>query len=226
VNDESVDGAELTVELYEYDPSVSVQTSLPLLLEVSENYTLVASDLGSWVTLKLDNPTPVYPSLSPTSTVGYLAAVHGIASPVDTSIISTSGNEGVVSYIQDNGCNICATPPCTFGTWYGLGNTLMIRMNLGDTPIPSSIDENVFNGKLTVYPNPSKGIFNIDLVDVKNGDYLISVSNILGEEVYFETREVNSTTSTTINLSDLESGIYILDIQNGDLSISRKLIIE
>jgi hypothetical protein len=99
-------------------------------------------------------------------------------------------------------------------------------MNFGEVSVPSSINENIFNGKLTVYPNPSKGIFNIDLVDVKNGDYLISVSNILGEEVYSETRGVNSTTSTTINLSDLENGIYMLNIQNGDSSISKKLIIE
>ena len=88
------------------------------------------------------------------------------------------------------------------------------------------LEDDIFDGRLSVHPNPSKGIFNIDLVDVKNGDYLISVSNILGEEVYTETKGVNTTTSTTINLSDLESGIYMLNIQNGDSSISKKLIIE
>ena len=46
------------------------------------------------------------------------------------------------------------------------------------------------------------------------------------DDVYSETREVNSTTSTTINLFDLERGIYILKIQNGDSSITKKLILE
>ena len=50
--------------------------------------------------------------------------------------------------------------------------------------------------------------------------------NILGEEVYSETRAINSTTSVKINLLDLQKGIYMLNIQNGDSSIIKKLIIE
>ena len=138
------------------------------------------------------------------------------------SLISSSSNDNTLSFVQDNGCDIGSGG---FGYWYSISKALLIRLNLG-YEVASSLEDDIFDGRLSVHPNPSKGIFNIDLVDVKNGDYLISVSNILGEEVYTETRGVNITTSTTINLSDLESGIYMLNIQNRDSFISKKLIIE
>ena len=222
VHDESVANAWLKVELYEYDPSVSVQISQPILLGESDDYSLVTSDINSWVTLKLVNPIIVYPSTS-TSTVAYLAAVHGQPNFNDTSLISASGNEGVVSFIQKNGC---LTTGQTFGTWFGLSNTLMIRMNLGNIPQINSVDDNVFSRKLSIHPNPSQGIFNIDLVDVKNGDYLISVSNILGEIVYNQKKEVNSTTSMQIDISEFGKGVYFLNVTNSQSSISRKIIIE
>jgi hypothetical protein len=182
---------------------------------------ILESDTNNWVTVKLAEPTKVYAGFT------YIAAVKGFVNPIDTSLISKTYNDNTLSFIQDNGCDICATPPCTFGYWYSASNrAFMIRLNLGNIPHISAVDKNIFDGRLSVHPNPSKGIFNIDLVDVKNGDYLISVSNILGEEIYSETREVNLTTSTTINLSYLESGIYMLNIQNGDSFISKKLIIE
>ncbi|MDC0201790.1 T9SS type A sorting domain-containing protein [Flavobacteriales bacterium] len=213
VNDQSVAGAEVKVELYEIDAMVTPYS--PIYLGESDSYELTQGDIGSWVTLKLD-VTDVYASTT------YVAAVRGFANPLDTSLISSSSNDNTLSFVQDNGCDIGSGG---FGYWYSISKPLLIRLNLG-YEVASSLDEDVFDGKLSVHPNPSKGIFNIDLIDVQNGDYLISVSNILGEEVYSDSRGVNSTTSTTINLSDLESGIYMLNIQNGDSSISKKLIIE
>ena len=53
-----------------------------------------------------------------------------------------------------------------------------------------------------------------------------SVTNILGEVVYSETRNVNSTTSTKLDLSNLNNGIYMLNVQNENSNINKKLIIE
>ena len=214
VNEESVAGAEVKVELYEIDASVTPYA--PIYLGESDDYELTQADIGSWVTLALSQEYDVYANTT------YVAAVRGYANPTDTSLISSSSNDNTLSFIQDNGCDIGSGG---FGYWYSASKPLLIRLNLGEFSVtpPNSINEDIFDKKFSVHPNPSKGIFNIDLIDEKNGDYLISVSNILGEEVYSETRLI---TSTTINLSDLESGIYILDIQNGDSSISKKLIIE
>ena len=99
-------------------------------------------------------------------------------------------------------------------------------MNLGDDTSPVSIDEDLFDGTFSVYPNPSTGKFNIDLVNVNDGTYSISVENILGEEVYSEVRSVIHTYSDVLDLTNLSKGVYMLNIKNENSSTSRKIIIE
>ena len=216
VDDRSSVGAEVKVELYEIDAMVTPYA--PIYLGESDSYVLTQADIGEWVTIAFPDLIDVYASTT------YIAAVRGFANPVDTSLISVSSNENTLSFIQDNGCNICATPPCTYGYWYN-APSLLIRLNLGYETV-SSLEDNIFDGKLSVHPNPSKGIFNLDLVEVNSGEYVISVTNILGEVVYFETRNVNNTSSTKLDLSNLNNGIYMLNVQNENSNINKKLIIE
>ena len=214
VNDQSVAGAQVAVLLYEIDPMVTPYS--PIYLGQSDDYTITQSDIDSWVTVGFSDPLDIYTGTT------YIAAVQGYANPVDTSLISSSTNDNTLSFVQDNGCDIGSGG---FGYWYSISKPLLIRMNLG-YEVPSSIENNIFEGKVSVHPNPSKGIFNIDLVNVQDGDYLISVYNILGEEVYFNSKSVVSTASTTIDLSDLETGIYMLNVQNGDSFVNEKIIIK
>ena len=58
------------------------------------------------------------------------------------------------------------------------------------------------------------------------GKYTISVDNLLGQEVYSETRNVINTSSNIVNLSNLTKGVYMINIENNDTSINRKIIIE
>ena len=214
VNDQSVAGAEINVELYEIDATVTPYA--PIYLGESDVYTLTQADIGKWVTISLSDPINLYSSIT------YIAAVRGFANPIDTSLISSSDNDNTLSFVQDNGCDIGSGG---FGYWYSNSKPLMIRLNLGYETV-SSLQDDIFDGKLSVHPNPSTGIFNLDLVEVNSGEYVISVTNILGEVVYSETRNVNNTTSTKLDLSDMSSGIYMLNIQNENSNISKKLIIE
>ncbi len=214
VNDQSVAGAEVNIELYEIDAMVTPYA--PIYLGESDLYTLTQSDIGNWVTISLPDPIDLYASIT------YIAAVAGVANPIDTSLISSSDNDNTLSFVQDNGCDIGSGG---FGYWYSNSKPLMIRLNLG-YEILSSLEDKIFDGKLSVHPNPSKGIFNLDLVEVNSGEYVISVTNILGEVVYFETRNVNNTSSTKLDLSNLNNGIYMLNVQNENSNINKKLIIE
>ena len=214
VNDQSVAGAEVNIELYEIDAMVTPYA--PIYLGESDLYTLTQSDIGNWVTISLPDPIDLYASIT------YIAAVAGVANPIDTSLISSSDNDNTLSFVQDNGCDIGSGG---FGYWYSNSKPLMIRLNLG-YEILSSLEDKIFDGKLSVHPNPSKGIFNLDLVEVNSGEYVISVTNILGEVVYFETRNVNNTSSTKLDLSNLNNGIYMLNVQNENSNINKKLTIE
>ena len=137
------------------------------------------------------------------------------------TLISSSSNDNTLSFVQDNGCDIGSGG---FGYWYSTSSPLLIRMNLGEISV--SIDEDLFDGTFSVYPNPSTGKFNIDLVNVNDGTYSISVENILGEEVYSEVRSVINTYSDVLDLTNLSKGVYMLNVKNETSSTSRKIIIE
>ena len=215
VEDQSVAGADVYVALYEIDPMVTPYA--PVYLGQSDDYTLTQSDIGSWVTVGFSDPLGVYTGTT------YIAAVGGYANPVDTSLISSSSNDNTLSFVQDNGCDIGSGG---FGYWYSISSPLLIRMNLGEPAPPTSIDSEIFNGTLSIYPNPNTGVFNVDLINVMDGKYTISVDNLLGQEVYLETRNVINTSSNIVNLSNLSKGVYMINIENNDTSINRKIIIE
>ena len=215
VDDQSVPGANIAVLLYEIDPMVTPYS--PIYLGQSDDYTLTQSDIDSWVTVSFSDALDVYAGTT------YIAAVQGYANPVDTSLISSSSNDNTLSFVQDNGCDIGSGG---FGYWYSTSSPLLIRMNLGDGTSPVSIDEDLFDGTFSVYPNPSTGKFNIDLVNVNDGTYSISVDNILGEEVYSEVRSVIHTYSDVLDLTNLSKGVYMLNVKNENSSTSRKIIIE
>jgi endonuclease I len=83
-----------------------------------------------------------------------------------------------------------------------------------------SISENAtidFN----IYPNPTKGNFNIDLINYKAINS-IEIYSIFGEKV-FETATVEN---SSIAISNLKKGIYLIKILQNENTISKKLIIE
>lgn len=81
------------------------------------------------------------------------------------------------------------------------------------------------NSKITeiisVYPNPSRGIFNLNLKNINEGN--ISIVNTLGEIVYQS--EVNNQ-SSVLDLSNYPKGIYFLQLKTRDSLITAKLATE
>lgn len=74
-----------------------------------------------------------------------------------------------------------------------------------------------------VYPNPTKGIFYIDL---KNEITKIKIINLLGEVIYTENVDgINNGASKSVNLSNFSNGMYIVNVSNDLESISYKVIL-
>jgi hypothetical protein len=83
------------------------------------------------------------------------------------------------------------------------------------------------NATLTVYPNPSNGVFTVSISNeelvMKNN---VEVYNVLGEKVYSQFTINNS--QFTIDLSSQYNGIYFYRLisENGDLIGEGKLMIQ
>ena len=83
-----------------------------------------------------------------------------------------------------------------------------------------SSNDNVL-GSLKVYPNPAKGIVNIDLGNV-TGDTTYELFDVQGRKVI---SKVSSSNFETLNIENLSEGIYMLSIQNGGAKTTKKLVI-
>ena len=209
ITDNSISGAQIYAVLYEIDASND-----KIYLIQSDDYTLTSSDLGSWTTVSFDADYTLIPGT-------YMAAIGAYANPIDTSLLGMSQYTfPATCYIQKNGC---LTGTQTFGSWYWTSRAPMIRMNFA---IVTSIEENAFDGKISIYPNPSSGILNLDMMGVNPSEYSIKLTNILGEVVYSSSIKTSGIYNDVIDISKLQSSTYILQIENGDHVFTDKIIIK
>ena len=218
VADYSVAGAKMFGVLYEVDTTSSPISFI--LLEQTDNYTIQSGDLDNWVSIPFNSAIPIDPQFGQQ----YMIAIGGYAHPIDTFGISVSGEaEPTMSRIQDNGCNLGTQG---FGYWYWITNTPMIRMNFGTLLTPSSINETTFNGNLGIYPNPTNGIFTIEMNDVEKDVYTIKITNVLGQKVFTTSQSVNGIYKENIDLSAFQKGVYLIEIKNSTATITERIIVE
>ena len=80
---------------------------------------------------------------------------------------------------------------------------------------------------LQYYPNPSNGTFKLSFRSPDADNLRIRVVDMVGKEIYsHETSNFSGSFEKEIDLSSAQSGIYILQIQQGGKALSKKIVIE
>ena len=208
MKDNSVPGALIYAMIYEIDDSND-----KIYLAQSDDYAITANDLNNWTTISFDDDFSLVPGT-------YMAAIGSYASPIDTSVIAMAQyTYPTTCYIQKNGC---LTGTQSFGSWYWLSRAPMIRMNFA---VVSSIEENIFEGKISVYPNPTNGILNLEMMGVNPSEYQIKITNILGEIIYVSSENISGIYNDVIDLSSFGKGTYVIQIKNKESVFTDKIVI-
>jgi hypothetical protein len=208
MKDNSVPGALIYAMIYEIDDSND-----KIYLAQSDDYAITANDLNNWTTISFDDDFSLVPGT-------YMAAIGSYASPIDTSVIAMAQyTYPTTCYIQKNGC---LTGTQSFGSWYWLSRAPMIRMNFA---VVSSIEENIFEGKISVYPNPTNGILNLEMMGVNPSEYQIKFTNILGEIIYVSSENISGIYNDVIDLSSFGKGTYVIQIKNKESVFTDKIVI-
>lgn len=89
------------------------------------------------------------------------------------------------------------------------------------------VDENLDSKLLQIYPNPSDGVFTVQINSLNNTLYELSIVDLLGKELYKETINCNAgSTTQKLNLQHLEKGIYLVHVRKGESTITKKLFIK
>ncbi|RFN57678.1 T9SS type A sorting domain-containing protein [Marixanthomonas ophiurae] len=74
----------------------------------------------------------------------------------------------------------------------------------------------------TIYPNPTNGIFTIEVADSVSGKVSVTIVTVTGKVVKQTTVE---TGANQINLSGMAAGMYIVNVQTENASTSHKLLL-
>ncbi len=105
------------------------------------------------------------------------------------------------------------------------GNRLFIDdINVNSTLL--SVDENELVSNLSVYPNPATVNANVvfNLTEVSN--VVVNVTNTLGQTVYTENlNNVNGNQNLEINTSNLEAGLYLVNVTVNGNVITKKITV-
>jgi len=128
----------------------------------------------------------------------------------------------IIEYTDNNTSH--GDGPCTDNFNWGYGETEDYTVNIKDNP--ASIDDVSFEG-FNLFPNPTKGDFNLRFDVVNTNKVSVQLFDIrgrlVGEKNYFDTP---STFSETISFDNTSAGLYLLKITNGNIQTTRRLIIE
>ena len=80
---------------------------------------------------------------------------------------------------------------------------------------------------LSIYPNPSRDVFNISFTSDAKQDLRVKILNLVGEELISDNLEQFTGEYTKqINLSDKAKGIYFLEVETNDGIINKKLVLQ
>lgn len=90
---------------------------------------------------------------------------------------------------------------------------------------PLSVDNNTITN-LAIYPNPNKGNFTVQFNSVSNNPIKLGVYDMRGRAVFSNDYQNNGYFNENIQLNNLQTGVYLLKVTDGDRQITKKIIIE
>jgi len=103
-----------------------------------------------------------------------------------------------------------------------ISDTVFYQVNV----FPSSLLDFQIND-LFIYPNPSRGLFNISFESLKSQDFEITLFNMIGKEIFSDKfDDFFGKYNHQIDLSTKSKGIYFLEIETNEGLINKKLIMQ
>lgn len=191
-------------------------------------------------------PPPAYPSVTNTFTsLFYVASDTGLVTPVSCNIPINAGDT-IGIYGARSTSTICsyATPGCVTsilgytvsltrtGMQYPLYNQQMhdvwsetgsdiSRIVMYVDTAASGINEAKVNTSISVRPNPSKGIFMLDVKNANTQSAQVEVYSMMGERVYAAPLHE----SMQIDLSAQAEGVYFVQVRTAAGLLTKKIIV-
>lgn len=220
-------GAVVSARVWGFDPSQSTLNgafTVGGLKQSSSPYTIQANDLGTWVTLNVCNNIRISGGM-------YVAVIEQINA--NTPLVELSLGRSIASeHLQPNDqtagySSFVYTAGTTTPEWNWITALPMIRINttmFNSCQIVSVNNSEQLFSSYTIIPNPNDGHFILEFKDL-NARINLSIRNVIGQEVYNENIRVDNSLTKSIDLSNLDKGIYFVVLENGVKREIQKVIV-
>lgn len=206
----------------------NVATSNTQLIKRTGSYSVTLTNQCGTATkstyIKIDttptaNFTPLYPtcmSVGITNTSQYATSYEwefgdGMKS-VEENPLHVYQNEGnyIVTLKVFNSC----------GTAFKSQAITRREVNCNTSSIATALEK----ANIVLYPNPTKNHTTLMGAGIQNGNYTISIRNILGQEVsFFDLKVTNNVMEINLDVSKYAAGDYLLQIVNDTDAVVKKL---
>jgi hypothetical protein len=155
----------------------------------------------------------------------FVATIYADYNGQDTVAIANSGiSSPGETMLQD----IDGTQPGgDSGEWYYTNSTALVRLNFDpNATAPVGITENK-GREFNIYPNPNNGQFKISINNTESSNVMLSMQNIIGQNVYTEAINNITKLDKKLDFSNFEKGIYtiIASYENGEM-LTQKVVIQ
>ena len=89
-----------------------------------------------------------------------------------------------------------------------------------------SVDEDFLNGTLSIYPNPTRGLFNVEFATATATNVEISIVNMVGQVISNEIVTVNGLYNNQFDLSNESAGVYFIKFTTDEGVLTERITVE
>lgn len=102
-----------------------------------------------------------------------------------------------------------------------------ISLSQNITECVTAVDNNMENAGVSVYPNPTSGVFTINLNANVSGNVTVVVHNMLGQKVYEKSNTASALQmNNQVDLTGMKSGQYLVKVITPDSHYSTKIMLK
>ncbi|PSG90498.1 zinc-dependent metalloprotease [Aurantibacter aestuarii] len=235
---------------YTINPNTSVPESNTQFtvfnINVPDSATITDVNVGT--NLTHNNSGDIFIAVIPPFNTTQVRMVSGACVGPQNAVIVSYDDEGAATNCADTDNNDAVLPVEALNVFDGQNSAgnwryLITDINIGDgniatlnsatinicstsvEPVLSTSDFTLEDDGLLIYPNPNNGEFTVSLSSAKSNSVSIDVLDIRGRKVFSNNFDANGSLKQTINLGKVQSGMYLISVQDGNNKITKKIMI-
>lgn len=214
------DGASIQPRVWKWEDSASTIANAivdPPIGSTPFSTLIDTAMLGNWITLPLFPPAALTPGTQYVvgwEQTGGASAGAEFTAARDRNLEAVQPSVTNFVYVND------ASP-----SWGWVTQLAAVRLNFGNLIIGLDSEEDA-NVDFSVSPNPNNGLFNLNVTSKVAKTYNLSVRNMLGQVVYNDNLSVSGSKTQSMDLTNVEKGLYFVTLDNGSERLVKKVIVK